>query len=119
MRLSDEEAAVADYIFGKSFKRENDETYETDDTEVLVRANVCKEIALTTRLKATYAFEEFAFRSNLKTLMPGKLVSGHASFIEDMLLDESFYDFETPAIAKRSDFEIDILEEGQWEEDMS
>ncbi|KAK7281064.1 hypothetical protein RIF29_08729 [Crotalaria pallida] len=48
-----------------------------------------------------------------------KLIHIMASFIEDMLLDESFYDFATPAIAKISDFEIDIPEEGQQEEDMS
>ncbi|KAK7291776.1 hypothetical protein RIF29_07188 [Crotalaria pallida] len=36
-----------------------------------------------------------------------------------MLLDKSFYDFMTPAIAKISEFEIDIPEEGQQEEDMS
>ncbi|KAK7259099.1 hypothetical protein RIF29_24695 [Crotalaria pallida] len=73
IRLSDEEAAVAAYIFGKSSKRETDETDKTDDTEILVRANVRKEIALTTHLKAKYAFEEFALRSGLKTMMPGKL----------------------------------------------
>ncbi|KAK7281067.1 hypothetical protein RIF29_08732 [Crotalaria pallida] len=48
-----------------------------------------------------------------------KLIHIMTSFIEDMLLDESFYDFETPAIAKISDFEIDVPEEGQQEEDMS
>ncbi|KAK7281750.1 hypothetical protein RIF29_09999 [Crotalaria pallida] len=191
MRLSDEEAAVAAYIFGKSFKRESDETDETDetdDTEVLVRAHVHKEIALTSTLKTTHVHEEVALRSGLKTLMLGKLVFREVldmvvcmlteeercrtewtkywflptrfsiyipidvdchwillvvdmdkkkllmldslpvssktrekmmKLIHKMMLDKSFYDIMTPAIAKISEFEIDIPEEGQQEEDMS
>ncbi|KAK7274370.1 hypothetical protein RIF29_15455 [Crotalaria pallida] len=93
MRLSDEEAAVAAYNFGKSTRREID---ETDDTEDLVRAHILD-------LVVCMLTEE----------------ESSASFIEDMLLDESFCDFETPAIAKITYFEIDIPEEGQQEEDMS